>query len=329
MVQIHPADENYRQILAAAFLQQGRLQAAEEQILVAKRLAPNASAVCLSAAEIFSAEKKSHEAEKEFETTLQLDPHNMVALAEFADFLTAQRQTNRALARVREYVSSNPQDANGHVILGSLYAGSANYALAKVEFEHAIQIDPGQIQAYLRLGKVYEVQGEIELALVRYQQALDLQPDLAPLATMVGNLYLQKQDLETARKYYAQTLRSDPNFAIAIANMAWVDALENKNLDVALGRAQKAKSLMPNLPSITDTLAWVMYKRGEYAAAVPLLRECVQKSPEMAEYHYHLGMTLIAIGQAVQGRQQLQAALRLKSDGIVAQQARQALDLVN
>ena len=69
---------------------------------------------------------------------------------------------------------------------------------------------------------------------------------------MIGNMYLNKEDLETARKYFAQALASDPNFAAAMANTAWVDALEGKDLDVALGLAQKAKSLSPKcLPSLT------------------------------------------------------------------------------
>ena len=60
-------------------------------------------------------------------------------------------------------------------------------------------------------------------------------------------MYLEKNDLETARKYYARALEVDPNFAVANANMAWVDAQEGKDLDVALGMAQKAKSLMPEV----------------------------------------------------------------------------------
>ena len=87
---------------------------------------------------------------------------------------------------------------------------------------------------------------------------------------MVGNLYLGKGDLEGARKYYTRVLQADPNFVVANANLAWVDAQEGKDLDVALGMAQKAKSLMPDQPSITDTLAWVMYKKGNYASAIPL-----------------------------------------------------------
>jgi tetratricopeptide (TPR) repeat protein len=160
---------------------------------------------------------------------------------------------------------------------------------------------------------------------VRYQKALDLQPKIAPLATMVGNFYLNKGDLETARKYFAQALEADPNFAIANANLAWVDAEEDKNLDIALGRAQKAKSLMPESPSVTDTLAWILYKKGNYASAVPLLQECVQKSPDSPEFRYHLGMTLMAAGQKSKGREQLEFALRMNLGGFDAKQAQLAL----
>jgi tetratricopeptide (TPR) repeat protein len=226
-------------------------------------------------------------------------------------------------------VSANPNDANGHVLLGALNAESKNYGTAQDEFERSIKLDPNNVQAYLRLGQTYEVQGQTDLAIQRYQKALDLQPKLAPLATMIGNLYLNKKDLAMARKYYAQALEADPSFAVANANMAWVDAQQGKNLDVALGRAQKAKSLMPDAPSISDTLAWVLYKKGNYAAAMPLLQECVQKSPGVPQFRYHLGMTLIATGQKSKGREQLEQALRMKLDYADAQQVNQVLAAAN
>ena len=167
------------------------------------------------------------------------------------------------------------------------------------------------------------------MAIAQYQKALDLHPKQALLATLVGNLYLKKGELGTARKYYDQALAADPNFPVANANMAWVDAQEGKNLDIALGMAQKAKSLMPEVPSITDTLGWVMYKRGNYDSAIPLLRECVQKSPDSANFHFHLGMTLLAAGQRAKGKEQLEAALRMNLGAPDAQEARQALELAN
>jgi tetratricopeptide (TPR) repeat protein len=222
-------------------------------------------------------------------------------------------------------VSANPNDSEGHVVLGALNFGSNNYGAALREFERSIELDPKNVQAYLRLGKVYEAEGQTDLAIARYQKALDLQPGLAPLATMVGNLYLNKGNLAAARKYYAQALDADPNFAVAIANMAWVDAQEGKNLDVALGMAQKAKSEMPEVPSISDTLAWVMYKKGDYSGAASLLEECIQKSPDSPEFHYHLGMALMATGQKGKGREQLEDALRMKLDRDDSQQAQEVL----
>jgi tetratricopeptide (TPR) repeat protein len=146
---------------------------------------------------------------------------------------------------------------------------------------------------------------------------------------MIGNLYLHRGDLETARVYFQKALDADPDYAIALANMAWVDAIEGKNLNVALGMAQKAKALMPDSPEISDTLAWVMYKRDDYADAMPLLQECIHKSPDSAEFRYHLGMTLLATGQKEKGREQLEAALRMKLDNADAQQAQRALAQAN
>ena len=329
LVQKFPGNAGYRQLLAEVSMQQHHLGEAEAQILIAKQLAPNDPIVHLSLAQIYSAEKKWPDAQKEFEAAIELDPHGTTTLGQYADFLVARGQSARATTLVQQYVSANPNNGNGHQILGTLYFGDKNYSAAQTEFERAIQLDPKNVQAYLRLGKVFEATGQLDTAIAQYQKALDLQPKHAPLATMVGNLYLQKDDLVNARKFYQQSLAADPNFAIANANMAWVDAQEGKNLDVALGMAQKAKSLMPDVPSITDTLGWVMYKRGNYESAVPLFQECVQKSPDSAKFRYHLGLTLVKAGQKAKGREQLEAALRMKLDPLDAQDARQVLNQVN
>jgi predicted negative regulator of RcsB-dependent stress response len=85
----------------------------------------------------------------------------------------------------------------------------------------------------------------------------------------------------------------------------------------------------PGLPSINDTLAWVMYKQGNYDGALPLLQQCVQTSPNSAEFRFHLGMTLVATGKKVEGKEQLEAALRMKLADAEAQQAHQMLAQVN
>lgn len=326
LVQKFPADVNDRILLGEIFLREGKSPLAEEQFMAAIQLAPNQAAVHLDLAQLYYAQKKWTQAEKEFQTAIQLDSSNPTVLSRYADFLVARGQAPRAITLMQQFVSAHPENAQGHAILGALQFDGKNTAGAQAEFERAIQIEPKNVQVYLRMGQLFQEKNQADAAIAQYEKALDLRPTSAALITMVGNLYLDKGDLETARKYYERALQADPNFAIAMANTAWVDAQEGKNLDVALGMAQKAKTLMPEVATISDTLAWVMYKNGDYAGAIALLEECVKKTPDSAQFRYHLGLALIADGRKESGKTQLQAALQM--DNLRAadkEQAKQAL----
>jgi tetratricopeptide (TPR) repeat protein len=268
---------------------------------------------------------KDAEAEREFEEGLRLNPRSAEILGRLADFWVARNDRPRAVARLKLYLAKYPDDANAHQILGFLESGAAQFEAAKAEFERAIQLDPNLALAYLRLGQVYQDQGQTDLAIGRFEKALALQPMLVPLITLVGNLYLDKGNFEVAGKYYQQALAIDPNFATAASNLAWVYAAQGGNLDVALSLAEKAKESLPESDSASDVLAWVEYKKGSYDSARELLEECVQKVPDKGEYHYHLGMVLLASGEKVKARAALQSALRLKLKPEDATQARQAL----
>ena len=64
---------------------------------------------------------------------------------------------------------------------------------------------------------------------------------------------------------------------------------------------------------------------GRSGRAIPLFEECTQKTPDSAQYRYHLGAALIASGKKVKGIEQLQAALRLKLSESDALQARELI----
>lgn len=313
LVQGHPADANNRMVLGEVLMREGQATRAEEQFLIARQLAVNRPSVHVSLAQAYEAEKKRAQAEKEFETAIQLDRSDPATLSSYAKFLVTQQQSAKAVTLLQQFVDAHPDNSQGHAVLGELHLGAKNVSTAQAEFERAVQLDPKNIQGYLRMGGLYQEQKQTDAAIGEYQKALVLQPNSAPVMTMIGNLYLEKEDLETARKCYARALEADPNFAVANANLAWVDAQEGKNLDVALDRAQRAKSMLPDVPTISDTLAWVMYKKGNYSGAIPLLEECVKKSPDSAQFHYHLGLALMAAGQKQSGKTQLQSALEMNN----------------
>ena len=98
---------------------------------------------------------------------------------------------------------------------------------------------------------------------------------------------------------------------------------------MALNLAQNAKQQLPELPSVSDILAWIYYLRGNYRIALPLLRDCVQKAPDHAIYRYHLGMAELADGDKRSARSELESALKFKLTGVDAVRAQQTLEQMN
>ena len=58
---------------------------------------------------------------------------------------------------------------------------------------------------------------------------------------------------------------------------------------------------------------------------MPYLRRAVRGMPQNPEHHYHLGSALLEAAHREEGRQELQAAVRLKPDFAEAAQARALL----
>jgi len=48
---------------------------------------------------------------------------------------------------------------------------------------------------------------------------------------------------------------------------------------------------------VGDTFGWVLYKRGDYQQALPILQESAGKAADNPEAQFHLGMTAYMMGQ--------------------------------
>ena len=163
----------------------------------------------------------------------------------------------------------------------------------------------------MQLARVYELQGKNDDALATFQKALAVAPDSTAILSAIGNVYLSKNDLKSAQKYFEKANTLAPHDAMIQNNLAWVYAIQGVNLDVALSLATQAKQSAPDAVAINDTLGWIQYKKGNYLLAVGMLTEVVNKFPQSAEYHYHLGMALNGAGQKDRAKEELKKALQL------------------
>jgi tetratricopeptide (TPR) repeat protein len=325
-IQLEPGAAAGHLLLGTAYLATAEYDRAREEFAVAQRLSPRDPWPHARMAKAWAAQKHIESAEHEFQLALALQPDNPTLFGDYFEFLLNSAQPSRAADRARQFAAAHPTDAEAQRLLATVLVHRQLYPEAETVAERAVLLAPRMLSAYLTLGSVQEKLGETDAALATYNRAISLEPNYPPLLTIVGNLYLQKNDLDSARRCFQQALSVDPNFAIAEANLAWVYAQRGENLDVALGLAQKARQQLPALESIADTLGWVQYKKGDYSSAKSLLQDCVKTAPQQANYHYHLGMVLLATGDHTRARAEIENALRLKLSGDGERDARHTLE---
>jgi tetratricopeptide (TPR) repeat protein len=134
-----------------------------------------------------------------------------------------------------------------------------------------------------------------------------------------------KGDMPRAIQAYEEVLTIDPRSPVAANNLAYLYSEHGGDQEKALQLAQIAKETAPDDPSISDTLGWILYKRGVYQRALALLKDSAAKLPDSPEIHYHLGMTYHKLKDGKAARQSLERALALNPQFPGADQARRTL----
>jgi non-specific serine/threonine protein kinase len=113
-----------------------------------------------------------------------------------------------------------------------------------------------------------------------------------------------RQDLEFALQMFENAVGQDPEFALAHAAIANVCAqyhyiYERKKtwLERSREASRTATSLQPHLPEVKASQAWILYTQGEYAEAVHLAREAVERKPDTEGAYYVMLRALFAAGR--------------------------------
>jgi len=182
---------------------------------------------------------------------------------------------------------------------------------AEAHLRRLIEVAPERLGAYSLLAQLYVRENKLDEARTELTRLAAKQKRPVGAQTMIAMLYEQQRRPDEARKMYEQVLGYEPRAAVAANNLAWIMAERNDNLDVALKYAQTAKELLPDQPEVSDTLAWVYYKKDLASMAVAPLQHAIEKDPKNPAYHYRLGLVYLKAGNPVKARQSLQQALTL------------------
>lgn len=93
-------------------------------------------------------------------------------------------------------------------------------------------------------------------------------------------------------------------------SLAYLFALQGRNLEEASGLAEKALKASPRNTAVMDTLGLIRFRQKRLPEAAALMEETVKLKPETALYHARLGDIYAAIGRRSEARSAWRRALR-------------------
>ena len=160
-------------------------------------------------------------------------------------------------------------------------------------------------------GKLYQAHSK-DGQPVAAQQALDAwlakEPGDSAVRSLLANSLQSQNKTTQAIEQYLYILERNPDDVSALNNIAWLYQLEG-NAD-GLKYAERAHTLAPERPEVTDTLGWLLVQNGQTNRGLVLLQEAAVKAPHIPEIRYHVAVALAKAGRRDEARKVLDRLLK-------------------
>jgi tetratricopeptide (TPR) repeat protein len=301
-----PEDPRGWRVLASAYMASGDAARALEASRRAAQLTPKDPRGPLLVGLALRALGRPAEARAAFEASLELAPGFADPLAQLVAMAAADDKLDVALERVTRELRKAPSSSRLQAILGAVHAQRRDLPTSEAAYRRALELEPGLMAAHVALAQVLVAAGRPDDALAALARARAVDPNNVGVLMLIATVHERRGDIARAREAYEQLLAINPRFAPAANSLAWIYSEHGGDKEKALQLARTAKQLTPADPRVSDTLGWILYKRGVYHQARALLQESVAQLPDNIEVQYHFGMAAWKAG----ARQQAVAALQ-------------------
>ena len=179
-----------------------------------------------------------------------------------------------AIALHLKALAADPNTAQAHVNLISLYASTGRGEMAEQHYRDALRLGNDLADAHYNFGVLMASQGRAADAASAFQRALEADPFHPRAHNNLGALLAREGKTREALEHYRQALASDPQYAAARFALGRVL--------VELGRPAEAVAEFQRLvrlpesaatPGYTFALASVLYASGHAAEAIRYAEE--------------------------------------------------------
>lgn len=257
------------------------------------------------------ADGKPDAARVAFERAVAIAPDAVEPVGALVRLDLAQRRPEQAIARLDSVIAQFPSNPLVRNFKGEVLAGLKRNDAAIDSFREAIRLSPNWTTPYRNMAASELAAGRNEDAIKTLQQGIKAANDAPPLEGYLADLYERLGRVDEAIAHYDGMVKRDADSSVAANNLAMLLVTyrtDKSSLDRARALAERFASSRD--PALIDTWGWVLFKRGDNAAATSALQKAVDKSPQAPVLRYHLAMAQLKSGAREAARGNLEQALK-------------------
>jgi tetratricopeptide (TPR) repeat protein len=290
-------------VLGAIRIQQDRLREGAELLQEAVRLEPRLVGAQLNLAQLYSLQGKDDQAVPVFRRVLELDPANATARIALARSETEKGNYKRSLELTKPVVAEAKQSPDGLLVLVTNYVetGDSPSARALVEDSRRLSDAPPAWSAAFAERLVHG--GLVGEGIDVLERARKADPSSYELAFALGSAYVMKPDPTRALEAYDAALDLKPD-SVAALRQAAVVAERNGELERSLSYWVRAKKLAADDAQTLLGFGRVCLKMDLLEDAEPALERAAALKPGDPAYQYTLAVAKV-------GKRQYEAAQAL------------------
>ncbi|MGA7158622.1 MAG: tetratricopeptide repeat protein [Acidobacteriaceae bacterium] len=321
-LRLAPNAEPAHVALGVVLLNRGDFQRGAHEIQLALKLRPTDTTAQLNLAIAYQQLGEPAKALPLFahiaaEARIRKQPLSAPILSAYAHALAATNNISQAIQQLKGATLADPNNAQLHDDLGSLYAQQGSWPDARKQFTTALQLNPNLAAAHLHLGLALQALNQPN-GLNEILKARDLAPDKPIVTLELAKAYAAANRDDEAVPLFLQILSANPDphnpmNLEATTQLALADQRAN-HPDDAIALFHKVLDADPtNVIAATD-LGMALAQAQRAKDAVPVLQHAIQLAPDNVTAHEDLAAAYVQLNQFDDAETQLHAALKLAPD---------------
>jgi len=306
-----------------ALIGTGQTEKAQPELENLVKQFPKLNDAHLQLASLYLGQKAYDKAQAEFEVLNNATPPDIRGFVGLQTVKLATGKGEDAVKVMQDLVLKNPtvlpyryELANFQAALAGQY-WNTNTARSKDLLQNAadnykeiLKTTANSAEVWLRLGVMQRQMGQYDAALASFEQAGNADPKSVQAFLNQALICDALDKKKEANDSYNKVLAIDPDNALALNNLAYMQADLGTNLDQAMTYAERAKKRAPENPDVSDTLGYVYYRKNLNGEAVRIFRQLSQDHPQNALFRLHLAMALLQQGDKQAARDEAAKALQ-------------------